>query len=348
MIEEQPMMLHNSERTYHLRGSAREIGLEMGRALGERLKWNIDHYMSHRQTAREAIDKDQLISGALPWLRGLPIRFQQEFEGLAEGAGLPLQRLAEWAFIEQCMQYHCSGFIYRLNGQVWVGRNNDFAIPDLWGYLTIREIEGRIPTMSFCMQGDVFTPTGYNCEKLWLHCHYLPVWDQPRADRPRLPSYVFLPEALETCATIGAVESLLCQYDREDGMMLFAIDGKTNEFAIFECSCHDYIKRTSQEQWLVGTNHCCTRNTEPPSVSSLARYCRIVELVGGFGTGIPQINIPTDLIAILADDQVEARCLEYGTVYAIIACPGSGEIWYTFGGFPAASNGDWRGVVMPW
>jgi hypothetical protein len=35
-------------------------------------------------------------------------------------------------------------------------------VPELWGYVTIREVEGRIPTISFSMEGDVFTPTGIN------------------------------------------------------------------------------------------------------------------------------------------------------------------------------------------
>ena len=86
---------------------------------------------------------------------------------------------------------------------MWVGRNNDLSVPELWGYMTVREVDGRIPTISFSMQGDVFAPTGINKEKLWLHYNWLPVWDVPGGDKPHLPGYVLLPEMLETCASLA-------------------------------------------------------------------------------------------------------------------------------------------------
>jgi hypothetical protein len=290
----------------------------------------------------------KLRTGALAWLRSLPARFQEEFEGLAEGANLPLQRLSEWQYIEQCVQESCSAFVCLLNGQAWVGRNNDMSVPDMWGYLTIREVDGRIPTMSFGLEGYVFTPTGYNRDKLWLHCHYLPVQDTPRAARPHLPSYVLLTEALETCSSIGQVEALLDRIDRDDGMMLFAVDGKTNEFAIFECTCRSHTPRGPQGLCLVGTNHYCTGEAKQGSATSLSRYGRVEELVSALLSGEKKVEIPADLIAILADDRVEERHADWGTVYANVACPSSGAMWYTFGGYPAASRGHWQRVVTPW
>jgi len=70
------------------------------------------------------VDLDALNTQALPWLQSLPARFQDEFTGLADGAQVPLQRLAEWAYIEQCVNDGCSAFICKLDDQVWVGRNN--------------------------------------------------------------------------------------------------------------------------------------------------------------------------------------------------------------------------------
>lgn len=301
----------------------------------------IRRYMSRRPPRPDAVDMDKLRTGALPWLRSLPMHFHEEFEGLAEGANLPLQRLAEWAYIEQCVQDEsCSGFVCVLNGHAWVGRNNDMEVPDMWGYLTIREVRGRIPTMCFSLEGDVFAPTGYNRDKLWLHYHYLPVSDTPSAGRPHLPSYVLLTEALETCSTLREVEAALGRVDRDDGMLLFAVDGKTDEFAIFECACGDYAKRMAEGRWLIGTNHAFTRETKGPSENSLSRYCRVEKLVSALWAK-DGIKIQADLIAILADDGVEQRHADYGTVYANVACPSSGEIWYTLGGYPAASTGNW-------
>jgi hypothetical protein len=339
----------SSNRIIYLKGTPKEIGLAMGRALGERLERNIQLYMNKRSPCSDIANMDKLRNGAMPWMRSLPIRFQEEFEGMAEGAKLPLQRLAEWAYLEQCvMDESCSSFVCMLNGLAWVGRNNDMFVPEMWGYLAICEVKGRIPTMSFGLEGDVFTSTGFNQDKLWLHYNHVPVRDMPRADRPHLVSYVLLTEMLETCSTIQEVETMLNGIDRDDGMLLFVVDGKNNEFAIFECSCRDYVKRMPEKKWLVGTNHYCTHTATNGSEDSVSRYYRMEELVGTLSAGEDSVKIPDDIITILADDRVEKRSSDFTTVYANVACPSSGEVWHTFGGYPAASKGLWQRVVSPW
>jgi hypothetical protein len=59
-------------------------------------------------------------------------------------------------------------------------------------------------------------------------------------------------------------------------------------------------------------------------------------------------NLPADLIQILADDEIERREKDIITVYSNVACPNTGEIWYTFGGYPAASKGNWQRLDWPW
>jgi hypothetical protein len=338
------------DRIHHFKGNPHEIGLAAGRAHGARLEQTIAHYIAERE---HASDMTKLHQGALPWLRRLPKRFQDELEGMAEGANLPLQRLAEWSYIEECETVRCSGAIGLFDQRAWVARNNDTYVPELWGYVTIREVQGRIPTISFSMEDDVFTPTGINKEKLWLHYNYLPVWDEPRSGKLHLPGYVFLIEALEVCRTLGDVEALLKEIDRDGGMMLFAVDGKTNEFAIFECLCAQHFRRDPTEGWIVGTNHysACedpTLGEDEGSVSTLKRFRRMNQLVQDLYTPTRSPSLPGDLIRALADDEIERRNGELVTAYANVACPASGEIWYTFGGYPAASAGNWQRLEWPW
>jgi Acyl-coenzyme A:6-aminopenicillanic acid acyl-transferase len=335
-------------RTCHLKGTAKEIGVFMGQALREKLAQNIELYIRKCPLSPEALDSDNLRTGAIPWLNSLPERFQDELKGMAEGANVSLQTIAEWNYVEQCIQEECSGFICLMNGHAWLGRNNDTYVPELWGYMTIREVENRLPTISFSMEGDVFSPTGINRERLWLHYNYLPVCDSPRMDKPHFPGYVLLTEALETCSTINEVERLLNQYDRDGGMMLFALDGKTDEFVIFECTCREYFKRIPNGEWLVGTNHYCTCQTNFTTGTSETRYRRVEELVKALYLSKDKVNLPMDLIAILADADVEVNGENFGTVYANIACPSAKQVWYTFGGYPAASKGNWQLVVWPW
>lgn len=338
----------NGNRIFHFKGTAREIGVSMGHALGNTLEQNISLYMHKRPPTPADVDMDKLRSEALPWMRSLPKRFQDEFEGLAEGANIPMQYIAEWAYIDPFLDGGCSGFLCSLDGHAWVGRNNDFFVPELWGYMTIREIENRIPAISFGMRGDVFAPTGINRERLWLHHNYLPAWDAPRTGRPHLPGYVLLTEALETCSTMDEVERLLNHYDRDGGMLLFCVEGKTDEYAIFECTSTQYFKHTPKGKWLVGTNHYRAFQANTNSQSTLARYARLEELLQVLYTQPDHVSRPADLIALLADGEVEAQDDSFGTVYANIACPGMKQVWHTFGGFPAASKGNWQYVEWPW
>jgi hypothetical protein len=337
-------------RIYRFKGSPKEIGLAAGRALGEKLEHNISRYLARRQAAT---DMNKLRQGALPWLRRLPQRIQDEYEGMAEGANLPLQRLAEWAYVEECESNRCSGAVCLIGNRAWVARNNDTFVPDMWGYVTIREVDGRIPTISFSLEGDVFTPTGISQDRLWLHYNYLPVWDKPAPGKPHLPGYAFLTEALELCRTIRDVEALLGEIHRDGGMLLFAVDGKTEEFVLFECTCANHFRRDPSEAWIVGTNHYCVcpdpaLPAEEQGSSTLSRFRRMEHLVQTLYTPQATPRLPADLIRVLADDAVEMRGAEFATVYANVACPSRGEIWYTFGGYPAASVGDWQRLDWPW
>lgn len=338
------------DRIHHFKGNPYEIGLAAGRALGPRLEQTIDHYLAERQGAS---DMSRLHQGVLPWLRRLPQRFQDELEGMAAGANLPVQKLAEWSYIEECEAQGCSALLGLFGQRAWVARNNDSYVPELWGYVSIREVEGRIPTICFSMEGDVFAPTGINKDRLWLHYNYLSAWDEPGPGKPHVPGYVFLTEALEACRNLSDVEALLNDTHRDGGMMLFAVDGKTNEFAIFECLCAQHFRRDPSQSWLIGTNHFCAcedlaMRDDEGCVSSLSRFARMTSLLQGLCAAPSSPDLPADLIRILADDDVERRNGDLVTVYANVACPTSGEIWYTFGGYPAASAGDWQRLAWPW
>jgi hypothetical protein len=343
-----------AKRIYHLKGPPFDVGYALGQALGPRLETNIERYIRARRAPGPTFDANRWHAGALPWLHSLPSRFTEEFKGLAQGAGLPLQRVAEWAYLEIVLAGQCSGAIVTLNDQVWVARNNDSFAPGLWGYVTIREVDGRIPALSFGLEGDVFTPTGINKKQLWLHYNYLPAWDRPQPDRPHLPGYAWMVEALETCRTLPDVEALLQRVQRDDGMLLFAVDGKTDAYALYECSCTSFHKREPNRGWLVGTNHY-VEHPQTPALGSaqpgrtVHRYERLQQLIEGLTNARYRDATPVkELIQILADHGVEARTGDTVTVYANVACPGTQQLWHTFGGYPAASQGNWQRLAWPW
>jgi hypothetical protein len=339
------------DRIHHFKGTPYDSGLAAGRTLGARLEQTIDHYITARAHASDMV---KLHQGAVPWLRSLPQRFQDELQGMADGAQLPLQKLAEWSYIEECEAKRCSGAVVLFDGRAWVARNNDTYVPELWGYATIREVEGRIPTIGFSMEGDVFAPTGINKERLWLHYNFLAAWDEPGPGRPHVPPYVFLTEALELCRTIGDVEALLNSTDRDGGMLLFVVDGKDEDVALFDCLCSRHYRRQPSDGWIVGTNHCCAcedltlTDADWEPMGTLSRFRRMETLVRALSVSRTPPTLPADLIHILADDAIERRDNRLTTAYANVACPSSGEMWYTFGGYPAASRGNWQQLAWPW
>jgi len=265
----------SSDRIRRYAGTPREIGQAAGLALGRRLETTIARYVRERPQRPGALDFDALRRGALPWLRTLPTRFQEELEGLADGADLPVQRVAEWSYLDSCVDDGCSGFVGRLNGRAWVARNNDMFVPGIWGYATIRDVTGRIPTLCFGLEGDVFTATGINRDRLWLHHQALPTLDRPRPGRPHLPGWVLLTDMLETCSTIGEVETRLDEVDRDEGMILFAVDGKSDEFAILECTSSGHARRAESAPWLVATNHASAAVPSVGDENSRSRHERM-------------------------------------------------------------------------
>jgi hypothetical protein len=339
-------MDESNKRIIHLKGTPREIGLAKGRLLGQRLENNIRRYIQDRPQNNDALDHVRVQNEALPLLRKLPLRFQEELEGLAEGSGVNLQRVAEWIAVERCVLDSCSGLILLVDRHSWVGRNNDFRVPDAWGYVTIREVDNRIPTISFGMEGDVFSGTGINYEQLWIHSQFLQVEDTPRADKPHYPGYVILTEALETCQTPSDVEDMLNSIDRDDGVIFFVVDGKTNESVIFECTCQQYISREPVNDLLIATNHSYSTNPGDISENSMRRLKRLNELIDG--KEFKEERLPRDIISILADALVEQRDGHYITVESAVACTTEKQIWYTLGGYPAASNGNWSRIEWPW
>ena len=74
------MINDHLNRICHFKGNPREIGFAIGRMLGNRLEQSLKHYIANQPVPK---DMEKLHAGALPWLRSLPLRFQEEFEGMA-------------------------------------------------------------------------------------------------------------------------------------------------------------------------------------------------------------------------------------------------------------------------
>lgn len=98
----------------------------------------------------------------------------------------------------------------------------------------------------------------------------------------------------------------------------------------------------------MGTNHPCLLGERRSDGDSSSRQARLEALAGDLYLLDAVPRLPGGLIALLADDEVERRGPRTWTVYATVACPRTGEVWFSFGGYPRTSHGGWSAVPWPW
>jgi len=331
------------DRIFRVEGTPYAIGHALGRRIGPRLERIITAYIEQGPSAYGGVDADRLARETASWFDGLPDRYRQEMSGLADGAGIPVRRVAEWTYVEACTAPGCSSVLLTVTGHTWVARNNDIWAPDLWGYVTIREPADRIPTLSIGMPGETFTATGVNREKLWLHYHYLLTPTAIPSPDGAWFEFQWMTEALETCSSLADVCAWLNRQPRRGSMVLFAVDGKTDERAVLECLPGSHQRWPDDGFAIAATNHSLFDDPEGDSDSHQRRVALQRRLSEPAAT---VIDDPADTLrSLLADPAVEQHRPGYGTVYSAVACPATGIVWTTLGGFPAASHGAWESIA---
>ena len=255
-----------------------EIGFAAGRALGAKIEETINHYIASLENSS---DMEKLHAGALPWLRGLPQRFQEECEGIAEGQTFRCNALRNGRILKNARRNKCSSAVYlfRKSGSL---RLHAIMTPMCQSYGAMQpsgQLTGTLQrSASLCrgMSLRQLASTGKDYG-------YTPTFCPSRISLLRVShtSLVtcFLTEALELCRNLNDVEAFLNATDRDGGMLLFAVDGKTNRAVLFDCMCSKHYQRELTNGWLVGTNHYCackdeTLTDDESSVSTVDRFRR--------------------------------------------------------------------------
>jgi hypothetical protein len=304
------------------------------------------------------LDIERVRRDAIAWHEALPARYREESAAIADGADVSLTTMAECQFASYAVTGDpvraCTSIVTSIEGQTWIAHNNDWfdCGSAAWTTAIVREIPGRRSTLIFGLEGDVCGVVGVNEDRLWIQLNGFPARDAPRADAQCMPSPFLMREALETCGSLDDLERLLRDCDRVDGMAFYAVDGKAEEFALFECTCATVVRRDSTAGSLVAS---CTRDLEMRSIptrdgarailgTNLRR--RMDRLRDRCEHTEPKVP-PADLISMLADPQIEDVGNDSGTLYSNVACPTRGLVWFAAGEVPAASRSDWRSIAWP-
>ncbi len=301
---------------------------------------------------------------SLAWLDDLPAHIQAEIAAMAKGSRRPLADIAELLYADIAIPGDpsvpegpmCSAVVTRLDGAAWVARNTDWYPPLLLRGCegVVHNTPGRIPTLALGIRGDIDVDTGVNAEGLWLHAHTMHAKALPRSDTPRISWLFWLREALETCASLADVESMLSRVERDRGIILVALDSKTQDAAVFECAIDRHTRVDPTGDHLLATNHPADRHPTDPArlarsqpSSTTSRLQALRDICDKH----PPEHAPDDLIDTLAHESVEMRTPPVlRTIYSAVCNPRKGECWFASGtpvGRPAASTGRWLRVPWP-
>lgn len=374
-------MLRTTHADLRLPRDPLEAGFAYGRACADLLSARpLENYLQEFRVIHRTTP-EHMRACADRWAGTLPQSYQEQIDAMALGAGVAPTDARTWLYADIAAPAAsepdsarfsslvnqqgpmCSGAVVRESHShaLWVARNCDWYPQTLQRGTcsVIHRVPNRIPCVAVGIMGDLDADTGMNAERLWLHMHTLRAMDEPRAGVSCISWLFWMREALETCATLDELERFIAQTDRDRGVLLIAVDGKSNDAAVFECARSTYrrvgIEEGESGPRLIVTNHrrdqCppadAARTSRPPG-GTISRYCRLRHLLDH---AYPE-QLPDDLTEILGDDQVEMRdgglSQHLRTIYSAVADPAHNRVWFASGSLPAASTGQWRTIVPHW
>lgn len=167
-------------KVLHLKGSPREIGRQHGVLLRDDIRELVRFLFDVKAKefrpevfgVKVPLDAKRLIlSVARKQRTFVPSRFQEELEGIAEGAGLPVDEVVAANFIPEL--FHCSGFALAgsatKGGAMYHGRVLDYGCD--WrlqehAVLIVAEPDGAIPFVNVTYAGFIGSVTGMNARKV--------------------------------------------------------------------------------------------------------------------------------------------------------------------------------------
>jgi hypothetical protein len=375
-------MLDPSFQLLELPAPIEDAGYAYGRSCTHLLeRARLDRYLQS-MAALKRTDTAAMARHAAAWAARLPVHFRQQMQAMADGAGAAIANLECLLYADIAPPASaagdgpltlvagdgpmCSGVVVEHAGRPWVARNCDWyeATLQRGTAAVFHRVPGRIPCVAVGLLGDIDADTGMNAEGLWLHMHTLQAADDLRPGVSCISWLFWMREALETCATLDDVQRFIERTDRDRGVMLFAADGRRNESAIFECSRSGYRRidpwQVGPHRALLATNHPHHKHPTPAEAlvrgsrresagnGTVSRYCRLHALLADE----PADHLPDDLVEVLADERVELRpgrgSSHLRTIYAAVADPGGRGLWFASGACPAASQGEWRRIDVPW
>ncbi len=170
----------DGSRVLHLKGSAREMGLQHGALLRDDIRAQVRFLFDVKAKEfkpqvlglKVPIEARQLILSISNLQRKhVPARFFEEMRGIAEGSGVAFDEIVAANFIPE--MFHCSGFALAgsatRDGTLYHGRILDYGCD--WklqdhAVVVVAEPDGAIPFVNVTYAGFIGSVTGMNARKI--------------------------------------------------------------------------------------------------------------------------------------------------------------------------------------
>jgi isopenicillin-N N-acyltransferase-like protein len=225
-------------RVLHLRGTPYEMGYQQGALLKDDIRENVRYLFDVKAKELKAevvgikvLDPKKVIAGISRNQRKfVPDRFFAELQGVADGAGLPVEDVTIANFIPE--MFHCSGFALAgsatRDGTLYHGRILDYGCD--WrlqdhAILTVAEPDGKIPFVNVTYAGFIGSVTGMNAKKVSIGemgGRGLGHWEG-------VPMAFLVRWALEEGDTLGKAVAVFRDHPRTCEYYYVIADGKTGE-----------------------------------------------------------------------------------------------------------------------
>jgi predicted choloylglycine hydrolase len=220
----------------HVKGSPHDMGLQHGKLLRDHVRENVRFILQEKGNATLVklggleITPANVLESVVELQRPhVPKKYWQEMQGVAQGAGVPLEQIEAANFIPEL--FHCSGFAVMnaatADGTFYHGRVLDYGV-DLrlqqHAVLIVQEPTGGIPFVNVGYAGFIGSVTGMNAQ----HVSIGEMGGGGQGQWNGTPMALLVREVLEAANDLDAGVEVFRSHKRTCEYYYVLADGNTN------------------------------------------------------------------------------------------------------------------------
>jgi isopenicillin-N N-acyltransferase like protein len=233
----------------HLKGTPYEMGYQHGALARDQVQASFARFDALIEEAKDEVGLSRFAADLLldfvyaRCAKYIPERYKREMEGIADGAGIPLQMVRRCNVLSVVTERGCSSFVAfgkaTGNGKTYHGRNFDWimegGLQDSTA-LILYEPDDGVPFASVAYVGNVGAVSGMNMEGIAIG-QIGAISTDTRLDG--LPLMLILRSILEEAQDLDEAGAIIKNARRTVGYNYVLADGDTGEGRVYEtCANH--------------------------------------------------------------------------------------------------------------